>query len=1487
MPYDFLLWQRLKKSILAGSPWSALTRRSQCNPSHKRYGQRTARVESLESRRLLSINAPFHNANVSVLIITGGSESDRVTVSEEVPGTIQVVQITGEEELTTTYNKSELVSVHFHGNEGDDYFTNQTDLAVLATGGDGNDILVGGSGKDNLWGQGGDDQLHGGGGDDNLYASVGNDLLTGGAGNDKLYGADGNDILHGGDGADTLLGEAGDDQLIGGEGADTLRGAAGNDFLDGEGGNDRLEGGDGDDTLLGGSGADSLIGEAGDDILRGGEGNDYLHGGGDNDTLDGGAGNDNLLGSTGDDRVEGGDGDDMLDGAEGRDVLDGGAGRDRLDGGDGNDVLIGGSEDDSLFGKAGRDTLWGQVGNDYLSGSTGDDVLYGGDGADTLLGSADKDRLLGGNGNDRLEGGTGNDLLYGEAGSDLLFGGDGNDFLTGGDDTDSLYGEAGRDYLWGSNGNDYLHGSEGDDQLFGGGGDDTLLGATGNDRLKGGDGVDRLEGGDGSDTLEGEAGNDNLYGQAGDDILLGGEGEDGLFGDIGNDVLVGGAENDFISAGAGADQLLGGQGNDQLYGDSGDDSLDGGDGEDTLAGGTGNDVLLGGDQADLLRGEEGSDALVGGSGSDNLFGGVGDDLLIGGTQIDTLFGESGEDILIGSSTHHDGQITALREVLDVWGSSVSYELRTAYLSGDEASVSLQSHVTVHDDIVADEVYGGADRDWLFLPGALGIYDPNGGHQHGDHSSHDTGSTASHHVGQPVVGSIPEAEGFALIDSLDHLNDVEDYETVHTLIPHAEDASKRAEHIQLFELVKYADVTHSALRSGSWFDPTIWDSGRVPSRNARVLVPVGTHVVYDRVSNAEVFSVRVDGTLSFATDVNTLIAVDTMVVSGTGRLEMGTEATPVEAGVTARVVFTDDGAIDREWDPFGLSRGLITHGSVEIVGAETTSFASATGSLQAGSVFINLASTPVGWQVGDEIVIAGTAAGGGQDEVRRILEIVGNQLAVSPLQYDHIPLESGLEIHIANLTRNVVFESEASEAESLGHLMFMHNRDVHISYASFNNLGRSDKSKLVKDSQVDENWNLIDETGSNPRARYAIHFHRNGTKADSAPATIRGSVVNGGPGWGFVNHSSYVDISNNVAYGVKGSAFVAEAGDEIGSFTGNIALRTTGIDADVNAREFQQDFGFKGEGFWLQGAGTSVTGNVVAGSSGSGYFYYTRGLRLNGVTTEYLAENLDNSSPYAGEESLIVDHVPIKEFADNIAYGSQTGLTVRYHLRDATHNLESVLEDSTFWNNTTGIHLPYTHNTTLRNIAVLSDSSEFVGTGIDQNAVTKSITYDNLRVEGYWWGLIVAPGGSSVVDGGQFANRWNVVINSSTSANREVRITGAPQFSFAPGTADHDPLAENVVMRFNDAAVAGSVNHVFGQTTVLLDYGPYSNRQLYFGMQRADAVPFPTLESVVPVEFVGLTNSELFANYGLAVSGEIAPAGTTSVDGIIGLLGPVI
>jgi hypothetical protein len=155
----------------------------------------------------------------------------------------------------------------------------------------------------------------------------------------------------------------------------------------------------------------------------------------------------------------------------------------------------------------------------------------------------------------------------------------------------------------------------------------------------------------------------------------------------------------------------GGSGNDLLAGGGGANLIMGGDGCDVLYGGNSNDTLLGGAGNDDLIGGAGNDILVGGDGTDMLFGGYGRDLLIGSRDSDHIEGGDSDDILIGGYTSYDDDVAALDSIMDIWGSSDSFDSRVSTLTSPGGL--LEAGVTVFDDNSRDDVIGNSGRDLAF------------------------------------------------------------------------------------------------------------------------------------------------------------------------------------------------------------------------------------------------------------------------------------------------------------------------------------------------------------------------------------------------------------------------------------------------------------------------------------------------------------------------------------------------------------------------------------------------------------------------------------------------------------------------------------------------------------------------------------------------------------------------------------------------------
>ncbi len=223
-----------------------------------------------------------------------------------------------------------------------------------------------------------------------------------------------------------------------------------------------------------------------------------------------------------------------------------------------------------------------------------------------------------------------------------------------------------------------------------------------------------------------------------------------------------------------------------------------------------------------------------------------------------------------------------------------------------------------------------------------------------------------------------------------------------------DAYKKSEHDALAALAPESAATVKAVTSGAWSNPSTWSTGQVPGADSKVFIPSGLTVTYDVNSNVNLLWLSIDGTVTFATGQDTLMRIDTIIVSQDGTWTQGTPSAPIPASVTSRVVFSDRGQINGTWDPKFYSRGLVCEGQIMITGAGKTAHVRV-GAVSAGASTLNLETAPSGWRVGDTIVLSGARlvehnwTFDYQDEARTISAINGTALTLNaPLQFHHIP-----------------------------------------------------------------------------------------------------------------------------------------------------------------------------------------------------------------------------------------------------------------------------------------------------------------------------------------------------------------------------------------------------------------------------------------------------------------------------------------------------
>lgn len=595
-----------------------------------------------------------------------------------------------------------------------------------------------------------------------------------------------------------------------------------------------------------------------------------------------------------------------------------------------------------------------------------------------------------------------------------------------------------------------------------------------------------------------------------------------------------------------------------------------------------------------------------------------------------------------------------------------------------------------------------------------------------------------------------------------------------------------------KLINSTQYTHTAVKSGAWSDPKTWSNGRVPDANAKVLIKQGSVVTYDQVSDTRIETVAIEGNLKFATNQDTQLKVKTILNAATGKLDIGAAGQSVAADKRAEIIFTSDTALDSKWDPEQLSKGLVSRGVVNIYGAEKSDHLALVGDATKGSSVLKFKDAPTGWKVGDRIVLGGTRYDSRgkhsdnskfQDEVLTVTSIQGKEVRFvnediksgnrNVLRFNHVRSNIAnsadkLTLYAGNLTRNVTFETENGKSVPINrraHVMLMHNPNVNVLNAGFYDLGRSDKAKLVDDPG--KNVDGSKGNGTNPRGRYSLHLHRTGAdNINGQAALVRGNAVEGSPGWGIVQHDSFANLEDNVVFDVVGAGIAAESGNEIGSWTNNLTIKSTGIPlTDFNrqreARDRRYDFGVEGDGFWTQGAALIKNKNNKAISSNSS------GLTLFGsaLNSRYFrdATTLDISKlppelkklfP-ANQKEVDIRDVPMATVEGFESYNAAVGLRVWAHNTnfdgeltfntnepETAHQGRSLIKDFKLWSNRfRGASVQYSSNVDLKDGIVLGNDIgilKAVGAGILVNQESYGSVFDNLTVAGFELGADIAP-----------------------------------------------------------------------------------------------------------------------------------------------------
>lgn len=467
------------------------------------------------------------------------------------------------------------------------------------------------------------------------------------------------------------------------------------------------------------------------------------------------------------------------------------------------------------------------------------------------------------------------------------------------------------------------------------------------------------------------------------------------------------------------------------------------------------------------------------------------------------------------------------------------------------------------------------------------------------------------------------------------------------------------------LVRNETFTATAKRSGDWSDPATWD--KPPAADGKVWIPAGVTVTQDvdspRLRKLYGCPVPKEG-------ATVTLTVDTWVTDSP--LKVGTPEQPftgqwnvIFADYGPIDLKADPWKFGRGAVFMGATQlyarkvtGYVFTTADANPGDTTISLKSNPEGWRVGDKLI---VPGAGYDVVDDDVVTLTAIGDRSITVD------------PPLQFPHAITDKTdypRAMFVANLApRGIDFTSEnPGDNRKRGHVMCMRMdmmAPFDFSNCSFRDLGRTDKNRPLTDpngSSDDvprpagfttvEEWAAIwpklqgylawyvktfkatsgvaydrakqafidgeiaklpptvpNPACDNERGRYALHFHRMGPSVSGMEAHVDSCLIAGSPGWGGVNHESYVCFTRNVVWHCFGAGLVTEIGNETGCMVDNVSMRPsdwvnkTPSMAAENPKP-NRDWGYGGHPFFLMGGGVKLSGNIATGARGDAYVLMT-------------------------------------------------------------------------------------------------------------------------------------------------------------------------------------------------------------------------------------------------------------------------------------------
>lgn len=633
-----------------------------------------------------------------------------------------------------------------------------------------------------------------------------------------------------------------------------------------------------------------------------------------------------------------------------------------------------------------------------------------------------------------------------------------------------------------------------------------------------------------------------------------------------------------------------------------------------------------------------------------------------------------------------------------------------------------------------------------------------------------------------------------------------------------------------DLVKHIDATHIAINNGNWTTPGTWHNGIVPGAGANVLIAHGVEVIYDRVSSPRLNTVRVDGVLKAALNQSTDMLVETIVVTLSGKFEIGNEDTgsllhPYVCKITIsnRSYGLNQNAqtnLDIVNDPLLLGRGILVQGEWNTSGDRKTARPFASTFPMAGDTSITLINAPTRWRVGDEISVPGT---GGRPQAhrqpwmsqteRRVITSItngGRTLHFSaPLAFNHDEqnpnvTRDDLFLPIYNLTRNIVIESEDHENISVprrGHCMVMHDAvKADLWDIQFHELGRTDKSfgsgrkegnqlrfpprtPAYSTSTQTETF----DAESNLQGRYPLHFHFVGFRVTGFPSAHYCIVV-GTPGWGMVDHGGKSKFEFCQVTEFRGAGMVSETGDETSIWVECDCWHTTALVTTYGQTKSIEDgagrtgdFGWSGVAYILRGRAMRTNRNYGLDCHTAHAYWHRDAANSVAPLREMVRSTLDlkDLGVFEGRtaDTMEVPDYPIVHQSDNVGIGCVYGFFVSKSNVWQRHGLNVELKNFFGWALLGGMVVEYIGQYLVNAPDVVCRSGGQRQAGVQVGNNSNQVVVRDARTEGFVDGIRATVGTifSPISEWNNTNNPMFTIINHTGVRNdNDIRSVGNAQ-----------------------------------------------------------------------------------------------------------------